>query len=239
MKDSTSGRQQIKDFSSQIEEVLPYYQMEVLASSSGELSTVFLQGLPWEAVPSALQIMDRRVGEEAHLKKGFSLPPSVYPAYLGKVVAKKLNLKSGDRFKTIWPRVSKSSTTQISPKVFSFYVQGVVDLGKYEFNERVIVAPLKALQTLSGRSQRVKGFRLKLKDSNKSLPLASLIQEKMGWKYVVQDWSQMNASLFKAIIYEKRVLFFVMLIMVVAAFFNVSTILYLAVFASLLPSGRA
>ena len=72
-------------------------------------------------------------------------------------------------------------------------------------------------------------LKIKIKDSDKAEREAEKLQEALGWDYLVRDWSMTNRSLFKAIRYEKTVLFFIMLIMVIAAFFNVSTTLFLGV----------
>ena len=153
------------------------------------------------------------------------------PTYLGKVVAQKLKLKVGDHFKAILPKVSGSSATRISPHWEDFYVHSILDFGKYEFNERMILTEIKNVQKLAEMGEKNQwvsesGFMIQIQ----AIREAGKIQEVLGWSYVVRDWSMDQTALcFKAIRYEKGVLFFVMLIMVVAAFFNVSTILFLGV----------
>lgn len=214
----------IKKASQQVVELLPYVQLEALVAHKGQLSAVFLQGIDWEQSEKVLKLQARRLSE---MKKGESGLGE--PAYVGKVVAQNLKLKVGDSFKTIIPKVSKSSSTEISPQVETFFVQAIIDFGKYEFNERVVITNMTSVQKLAEMSGKINGFRLKIKDSDMAEMEAEKIQEVLGWDYSVKDWSQTNKSLFKAIRYEKTVLFFVMLIMVVAAFFNVSTTLFLGV----------
>ena len=214
----------IHSASDQIKDVLGFVQLNVLVANDGKLNAVILQGIDWKHAESAEELLKRRVESIEPGKKGLG-----EPAYLGKVVAQKLNLKVGDSFKAILPKASKSAATRISPKLQTYYVHSILDFGKYEFNERVVVSDIKVAQNLAKMGNKINGFRIRLKDSEKSVLEAEKIQEALGWDYAVRDWSMTNRSLFRAIRYEKMVLFFVMLIMVVAAFFNVSTTLYLSV----------
>ena len=215
---------EIKEMSPYITEMLGFVQLEVLVANAGNLNAVILQGIDWEKAQSLPELQSRVVTklEEGEVPLG-------EPAFLGKVVAERLKLKVGDSFKAILPKVSKNSATRISPKLQNFYVDTILDFGKYDFNERVVVANIQVAQKLKSMGEQINGFRIRLSDSDQSSKVAEKIQENLGWDYSVRDWSMTNRSLFKAIAYEKMVLFFVMLIMVVAAFFNVSTTLFLGV----------
>ncbi len=212
----------IRKASPQAREFLGFVSTEVLVANKGNLSAVLLQGMNWEKLRK-LKGLTRRVVDRSE-NPGFG-----HPAFLGKVVAQKLKLKVGDHFKTILPKVSRSSSTRIFPQVEGFYVHTILDFGKYEFNERIMIADTKKVQKMMGMGEKINGFRIKLQDSEKAPLEGEKIQEALGWDYSVRDWSMTNRSLFKAIRYEKTVLFFIMLIMVVAAFFNVSTTLFLGV----------
>ena len=216
--------QQIKENSSRITELLPYVHLEALVANKGKLSAVLLQGIDLEQAEKVLKLKSRTLSVAAK-----DIDVIGKPAHLGKVVAKNLKLKAGDSFKAILPRVSKTSATEVTPKLETFYVQSIIDFGKYEFNERVVISDKSAVQKLADMGNRINGFRIKIDNSDLAEVEATKIQEALGWDFSVKDWSKTNKSLFKAIRYEKMVLFFVMLIMVVAAFFNVSTTLFLGV----------
>ena len=51
----------------------------------------------------------------------------------------------------------------------------------------------------------------------------------IGWTYAVRDWKLMNKNFLTAIEYEKYVMFFVILIIIIAACFNVANTLFVAV----------
>ncbi len=216
--------QQIQEASPEVRQWLGFVQLEVLVANKGKLNAVLLQGVDWSKVQTMEELRRREIDTLASGQTGLG-----EPAYLGKVVAQRLNLKVGDSFKAIWPKVSKSTATRIASKVQNFYVHSILDFGKYDFNERVVITKLEVAQQLAEMGDKINGFRLRLQDSDLSAAEAEKIQAALGWDYSVRDWSMTNRSLFKAIRYEKMVLFFVMLIMVIAAFFNVSTTLFLGV----------
>ena len=215
---------EIKDASPKVREVLGFVQREILVANKGKLNAVILQGVDWTEAQNLKEIEKRRIDTIRKGQEGLG-----EPAYLGKVVAQKLKLNVGDDFKAILPKVSKSTATRVAPKVQSFYVHSILDFGKYDYNERVVIANITVVQSLADMGKKINGFRLRLDDSDESAAEAEKIQERLGWDYSVRDWSMTNRSLFRAIQYEKMVLFFVMLIMVIAAFFNVSTTLFLGV----------
>ncbi len=214
----------IRKASTEVKEVLGFVQKEVLVANQGKLNAVILQGVDWSRAQTLKELEQRKIDSVEKDFQGLG-----EPAYLGKVVAQKLKLKKGDSFKAILPKVAKDSATRVAPKVQTFYVHSLLDFGKYDYNERVVISRMKSVQELAGMGPKINGFRIKLKDSDKSAEEAQKIQDELGWDYSVRDWSMTNRSLFKAIEYEKMVLFFVMLIMVIAAFFNVSTTLFLGV----------
>lgn len=216
--------EQIRKASTDVREILGFVKVEVLAASQGELSAIILQGVDWNKAQTLAEINKRKKDE---VKKGETFNGE--PAYLGKVVAQNLKLKVGDSFKVILPKVSKSSSTEISPRVENFYVHAILDFGKYDFNERVVITSMKAVQNLAQMGEHINGYRIKLNNSDHAVEVAEGIQKALGFDYSVRDWSMNSKSMFRAIQYEKNVLFFVMLIMVVAAFFNVSTTLFLGV----------
>lgn len=210
--------------SDHIVSVAPYAQIEPLVAGNGQLGAVFLRGIDWGAAKKQNSLVRRVIAQVKSGEEGLGAP-----AYVGKVIAENLKLKVGDSFKAILLKASKSSASQVSRSTHTFYVHALVDLGKYEFNERVMMTDLKTVQEIANMGAGVNGLRVTLTDSDLAAGEVERLQEVLGWDFFIRDWSSINRSLFKAIQYEKMVLFFVMLIMVIAAFFNVSSTLFLSV----------
>lgn len=215
---------QLKSSMKSVDEKLAFLGQESLLASKGKISAVFLQGVEKEKTNKVLNLKNRIVqGQDS-----WEFRDDIPPAFIGKDLFKKMNLRLGDTFKVVLPRTTKGSASDLSPILKTFYVVAVLDLGKYDFNSRFVFVDLPIVQELLGTSA-ISGLRLKLKDSDRAEKWAQSAQEKLGWTYSVMDWRQTNRNYFSAIEYEKRVIFFVVLIIVIAAGFNVITSLFVTV----------
>jgi lipoprotein-releasing system permease protein len=108
-------------------------------------------------------------------------------------------------------------------------VVGILDLGKYEYDERYILTHLRTVQDLVGIEDGVSGLRLSVRDENLAPAISSRISNDLGYPFWSKDWMMVNQNLFRAVKLEKIVIFFVVLIMVIAASFNISITLYVNV----------
>lgn len=201
-----------------------FLTQESLFASQGKISAVLVQGVDTETAHTVLNLKGRKVAGEID----WSLKEDIPAAFVGKDLLKKMNLKVGDTFKIIMPKPSKTNTSELTPLVQPFYVAGSLDLGKYDFNTRFIFVDIHVLQERMS-TELISGIRVKLKDSDKAEAWAEKVQEKIGWKYAAVDWRQSNRNYFKAIEYEKQIMFFVVFIIVLASGVNVATTLFVLV----------
>ena len=74
-------------------EVYRFVSLEVLVAHQGALSAVLLQGMDWDKLTS-LEELSRRVVDQVK----DSSQAVGHPAFIGKVLAQKLNLKTGGTF---------------------------------------------------------------------------------------------------------------------------------------------
>lgn len=212
-----------------VEDTMLFLTQESLISNRGKISAVLLHGIEQEKAARVLNLKKHVVeGEVQWTEKKDDFGTSVPAAFVGKDLVRKLGLHPGDLFKVILPKTTKSSSTDITPIVKTFYLAAAVDLGKYDFNSRFIFVDLPVVQDLL-LTKRISGLRIKLKDSEKAADWAQKVQERIGWAYAAVDWKQTNRNYFTAIEYEKSVMFFVVLIIIIASCFNVSSTLFVTV----------
>lgn len=213
----------------EIKTMSPYFSLEAIATSKGKISGVRVEGLDPETYRQVIQIekriiagqfvLDRNEGEEA-------------PIMIGKGLAKTLSVTVGDSLKIILPKPSQSNSKKFSPRVAKFIVKGILDLGKYDFNERVTIVPISATQAIADVDDRVLGFHLKLTNADLAPSLSPKILKHLGgYPFWTRTWYEVNQNLLDAIRIEKVVIFLLVLIMVVAACFNVASTLYVKVIA--------
>ncbi len=215
---------QLNPYMGSVQDKLYFLGQESLVASKGKIAAVFLQGVEKEKAASVLNLKNRIIRGQDSWEHRDDVPP----AYVGKDLLKKMGLQVGDTFKIILPRTSKTSSSDLNPIIKTFYVTAALDLGRYDFNSRFLFVDLSIVQDLLD-TRMISGIRLKLKDSDRAEKWAQVVQEKLGWSYSVMDWRQTNKNYFSAIDYEKRVIFFVVLVIVIASGFNVITSLFVTI----------
>ena len=194
--------------------VLPFISAEALALSEGELSGALIEGLALDRVNEVLNLKDRII-------KG-SMMEKPFQAVVGKELAHRFNLKINSSFYVAVPDEGHL------PQLKKLHVSGIADLGQYDFNSRSIVISLRSAQELLNISE-LTGFRLLL-DSDKDLSTSiKKLREELSASYLVQDWKSIHKNLFQAIQMEKVIIFIVLLILIIAAGFNMSNQMLLQV----------
>jgi lipoprotein-releasing system permease protein len=205
--------------------------VEGVLAHKGKLSGIFIQGLDQMQIEKVLGLKDRvRSGEfKLNAEAG---PDGIPNALIGKGIAKDFGLKPGDEFRLVVPVNANSDVTQFQRRMGKFRVAGVLDLGKFEYDQRWIFASLSAVQNLADIGDRYSGILLKLDDLNKARDVSIPLAKNLGSDYRVRDWNDINQNLFEAVRIEKIVIFFVIFIIVIAAAFNVASSLYVSVVRS-------
>lgn len=199
--------------------------LEAVMAHDGKLSGVVLQGLDPEDFGQVLNLEKRLV--EGRLSLGSN--KDVAEAVIGIGLARALHLQVDDEFRVVLPLRNDLDPTQFRRKIGSFKVAGILDLGKYDYNQRMILTSLKATQAISEIGERYSGVLLKFKDIDRAREIAGKLSREFGAGFVIRDWRDVNENLFEAVQIERVVVFFVILVIIIAAAFNVASTLYINV----------
>lgn len=215
-----------------IQEVEPTYvgstrfsYLEAVTAHQGKLSGVMLQGLDPAEYRTVLDLKSRLI------EGGLNLEPvdGKTPAVIGMGLAKNLGLKIGDEFRVVLPLRNDLDPSQFRRKIGRFTVAGILDLGKYDYNQRMILTSLKTTQELAEIGDRYSGLLLKFEDIHQAREITAKLNRELGAGYLIRDWKDVNANLFEAVQIERIVVFFVILVIVLAAAFNAASTLYVNV----------
>lgn len=220
-----------EDFQQKILNMVPeaqasvrFLSVEGVLAHQGRVRGVFMQGLDSENAWKVLELKKRVVAGALDLSE------DGHPgALIGKAVASFFSLKPGDTFRLLVPLPSEFDPHEFRRKVATFKVAGVLELGKYEYDERMVIVPLKALQKLADVGDKDSGLILRLQDRSQARPVSVRLSENLGVGHRVRDWRDINENIFDAVELERLVIFFVILIIVIASSFNVATSLYVNV----------
>ncbi len=213
-----------KDFH-QIKASTPFFYAEGVLVHSGRMHGVVVEGIEPETVHQVLNLEGRLTAGEFNVSIDVDAPQVI----IGKGLAKKLNLGVGDTFRIIVPQVVEFRPEAFRSQKATFTIAGIVDLGRQDYDSRYILAHLSVTQELAAQPGRVTGFRLRIENPDEARRLSETIVRTKGLDYWAQDWSQVNRNLFEAAAIEKMIIFFVLLVIVLAAALNVAGCSFMSV----------
>ncbi|MGE0763492.1 MAG: ABC transporter permease [Bdellovibrionales bacterium] len=203
----------------------PYVFLEAVLAHQGKLSGVAVEGVDEATVHQVLNLKSRLAAGEFNLRR----QDDASAALIGKGLARKHSLKVGDQFRVVLPASARNDQGRVKPRVSRFFVAGILDMGRHDFDERYLLTDLATAQNFAQIGQQVSGYRFRLKNDDLALTLGPELNERFRSRYDVRNWYAVNRNLFHAIEYEKPVIFFVLLVIVVAAAFNICSTLFVSV----------
>lgn len=145
---------------------------------------------------------------------------------IGKALAQELRLKIGSPVYAIVPlqgSILKKKSKQIS-------VVAIIDFGSYDLNSRYVLVPLSAGQYLYQQASKVSGIRLWLYQKDKVNSFMLKIKNQMPNSFEIFSWKQLETAFFKMIESDKKIIFFVLFLLIIVAGFNTSSSLFVNVF---------
>jgi len=201
--------------------VAPYLEAEVLAVRSPEMQPVLLRGIDPQLESSVTDIAK-------FIKSGSlaDLAPGSNAALVGDVVADQLGLMPGDRITLLIPTILPDGTP--SPKLRQLRVAGTFEVALEENQATLILANLADVRAL-GVAPSGQGLRVRFADPLAAPRLAELIRPRLPAGLQIIDWTQDNASYFRAIRIEKTMMSLILLLIVAVAAFNLVAMLVMVV----------
>lgn len=114
------------------------------------------------------------------------------------------------------------------PKMRPFRVAGHFYTGMYEFDSKLAYAALADVQRFLGTPGEITGIEIRTRDPDRAPAIAAAIAARIGPRYEVRSWEELNRSLFMALKLEKIAMFVVLtFIALVASFSIVSNLIML------------
>jgi lipoprotein-releasing system permease protein len=147
---------------------------------------------------------------------------------LGIDLAASLKASRGDLVTLVSPD-SMLSPLGLMPKFKKFRVLGTFHSGLYEYDTNWSIASMKSAQRLFSLGETVTLVEARVKDIYEAVEVSERLQQKLGPRYVVDNWIDQNKSLFSAMKLEKMMLFITIALIVLVAAFNIISTLVMMV----------
>ncbi|MCM8595263.1 lipoprotein-releasing ABC transporter permease subunit [Accumulibacter sp.] len=165
-----------------------------------------------------------------HMKNGRldALLPDSFAIVLGSELARALGVSTGDPVTLIAPQ-GVVTPAGVVPRLKTFRVAGVFEVGMYEYDSGLALIHLADAQRLYRLDDRVSGVRLKLDDLFTAPRVARLLASRLEVNAFISDWTRSHANFFRAVQIEKNMMFIILSLIVAVAAFNIVSTLVMAV----------
>lgn len=220
---------ELKSIEPQLESSTRFVYIESVLASQGQIVGILLQGLDSERYQKVVNLDQRLVDGKNDISPFTEAGVKIPQAMIGKGIARRLQAKVGDKINVVVPISDSVDPSTFKRHAAEFRISGILDFGKYEWNERLIITDIVAAQKLASIGDRYTGLIIKLNDDRDIRASAFKMAQKLGPQYLIRDWRDVNENLFDAVEIERVVIFFVILIIVIVAAFNISSTLYVGV----------
>ena len=146
---------------------------------------------------------------------------------LGADLAKKLEVRLGDTVQVLTPE-GILTPLMVMPRTRRLEVVGTFSLGLFEFDSAYGFVTLPVAQRLTGRDHP-ELIELRVDDIYLAPAVGADIDARFGGRYLTQDWTRMNQSLFSALSLEKMAISITIGLIVMVAALNIVASLILLV----------
>ena len=151
-----------------------------------------------------------------------------YGIVLGDELAKALGVGMGGRVYIV-TSLRTVTPAGVMPRMRTFKVVGLFRAGMYEYDRNLAYVHLTDAARLYRMGDDVTGLRLKLADMFAAPRVVRELAVALGGGYRIDDWSRKHATFFRSIELTKSALFFILLLVVGVAAFNVVSTLVMVV----------
>ncbi|MGH8208206.1 MAG: lipoprotein-releasing ABC transporter permease subunit [Steroidobacteraceae bacterium] len=202
--------------------VAPYAEIQALALRTPEMLPVILRGIDPEAEPQVTDVVQSI--KQGHLS---DLTPGSERVIVGAVIADRLGLARGDNMTLLIPTVTADGAP--APKLRQFKVAGVFEAGLQDHDAVLVFAHIDDVKALAPGQENGVGLRIRFNDVLAAPALAAKLRTLLPKRFEVTDWTQDNASYFRATRIERTMMSLILFLIVAVAAFNIVAMLVMVV----------
>jgi lipoprotein-releasing system permease protein len=207
-----------------VTQAAPYLSGQVLLSSQGMVQPAMLNGILPEQEKNITQLADKMVqGKLSNLTAdGFGI-------VLGEDLANRLEVVVGDKVTVITPQFSYSPAGVV-PRFKRFTVVGIFRAGGgFGFDTVLSYISLADAQRLFEMPGKASGIHLSIKDVYRAPEVTQELVDGLTPTARVTNWTDQFGAFFHAIKLEKTMMFFILLLIIAVAVFNLVCTLVMVV----------
>ena len=193
--------------------VTPLVEGQVMATSDAGAAGALVRGIRPEDLRS-LPLLANRIIQGSLADFGDD------GVAIGDRLARRLGVTVGSPITVISPQGTATAFGTM-PRVKTYQVAALFNVGMYEYDNSFIYAPLAAAQLFFRLPEEVSNLEVFVDDPDRVREERHLITTALGGQVRIVDWQQANSSLFNAVEIERNVMFLILTLIIVVAAFNI------------------
>jgi lipoprotein-releasing system permease protein len=139
---------------------------------------------------------------------------------LGDRLAAQLGVKVGGKVTLISPEGTDTAFGTL-PRLKTYHVAALFDVGFYEYDSTFIYMPLQAAQIFFKLPNAVNYLEVFVNNADAADYEAGLITKALGGQARILDWLKANSSIVTAVEIERNVMFLILTLIILVAAFNI------------------
>jgi lipoprotein-releasing system permease protein len=139
---------------------------------------------------------------------------------VGDRLATRLGIKVGGKITLLSPQGTDTAFGTM-PRLKTYTVAALFDVGFYEYDNTFIYVPLDAAQIFFKMPNAVTYLEVFVKDADQSSKIGRAINGALGGSARILDWQRANSSIVGALKIQSNVMFLILTLIIVVAAFNI------------------
>ncbi len=202
--------------------VTPIVEGQVMASANNIAGGALVRGVRPAAVARRSIIADNIRAGSLEAFQGRNA------VMIGTRFARRFGLSVGAKLRLLTPQTRATALGSV-PRVKSYTVVAVFEVGMFEYDNGFIFMPLQAAQLFFSTGQGVSQLEVFIDDPDRVTRIAPVLRASAGQGIRIIDWQQANAAFFNAIEVERNVMFLILTLIILVAAFNIVSSLIMLV----------
>jgi lipoprotein-releasing system permease protein len=202
----------------------PFVLGQVMLSAGKKVQGIYIRGIDPASESKTTDIINFiKEGSVRQLDEGGR--PGII---IGRELANRLGIFVGDAVQIMSP-TGEIGPLGMLPKVKSFVVKGIFEVGMFEYDSNLALVSLRSAREFFGLGDAVSGIEVRVRDIYNADKVRESLQKQLGYPFHTRDWMQMNRNLFSALKLEKFTMFVILVLIVLVASFNIVSTLMMNV----------
>jgi lipoprotein-releasing system permease protein len=191
----------------------PLIEGQVMATSDAGASGALVRGIRPDDIRARRLIADHIVAGSLAEFEGDGVA-------IGERLARRLGLGIGGRVTLISPEGTDTAFGTM-PRLKTYQVAALFNVGFYEYDNSYIYVPLAAAQIFFRMPDAVSDLEIFLADADRASRTGRMIATALGGRVRIVDWQHANSGIVNAVEIERNVMFLILTLIILVAAFNI------------------